>query len=429
MHRFHALYRLMKGDVRHLPLIVKSSIVSLAIYFFGWGFADPFFSLYLNRFASHYEMIGWFHTVLMVAAIIILFPLGDLLDRARRSQIVNGAKFGYFFVGLSYFLAGQFHSIPLLIVALLINGLLLPLVWAGTSSIIRAHSDDTDAGLASGIFLTAQQVAWAGGLALALLLIERVPIHYIFIPVMIFPLVSILFQRREAGSFEPLHHATVDIIKRDKLILRFLRECRTFSLELWCTYGLMFFSYTLYVIAFIYLPLYAASLGFSLIEIGALVLALNTPFLLSVFAAEVADHLERLGNVVIGFSVSCIAFALLAFFHQHDWQLFVFGFLIVAGYSIINPSLNAIVSLLSPKKYAGTATAATFIVAYVSAVIFSPLIGGVIDASGWYRFFSMAAIVCGLFVIIAAGIRLLFLRRNVLYRVNHPDSKHDPYII
>lgn len=430
LHRFSFLAGMFRRDITSLPKIITLTITSFALYNFGWGFADPFFSLFLAEFADSYALIGALTTIFVATSALMMVPVGDLLDRVRHSLLINGAKGVVVIVATLYFIAGYTGSTSLLIVGLVLNGFTYAPIWAGTSATLRQYSSPKDAATSIGLFLTTRQLAWAMGLGFGLWVVANFPIYYIFIPTMVMPLVSIAFGRgQKEEHHEPLGKALRDIVFTDKLVMRFFREMKHFNLEVWWAFGTFMFAYLPSMLATIYIPLYAESLGFSLVQIGLLVMVMNVPFILSIFSAEIADHSERIRNVVIGMIIAAVSMGALALWNDQMWHIFVAGFFLVAGYSIVAPSLSSIITVLTPKEYSGTSTALLELVLQMAVVIFGPMVGLSIDVLNWEATFLIIGL---LFVLVALSswyaIRV-FTRRNRLYHMNHPDSQHGPYVI
>lgn len=430
LHRFSALAGMFRSDITSLPKIITLTIASFALYNFGWGFADPFFSLFLAEFADSYALIGALSTVFVATSALMLVPVGDLLDRVRHSFLINGAKGVVVIVAVLYFTAGYTGSTPLLIVALVLNGFTYAPIWAGTSATLRQYSSSKDAATSIGLFLTTRQLAWTIGLGFGLWVVANFPIYYIFIPTMVMPLVSIAFGRgQKEDHHEPLGQALRDIIFTDKLVVRFFGEMRQFNIEMWWAFVTFLLAYVPWVVATIYIPLYAESLGFSLVQIGLLVMVMNVPFILSIISAEIADHSERIRNVVIGMLITAISMGALALWNDKMWHIFVAGFFLVAGYSIVAPSLSSIITVLTPKEQTGTSSALLELTLQMAVVIFGPIIGLSIDVFDWEITFLLFATVFVLVALMSAAAIVVFKKRNRLYHLNHPDSQHGPYVI
>jgi MFS family permease len=403
----------------------------MGVYNFGWGFADPFLSLYLKEFTDQYTVIGFLFSLMSVVMISMLFIVGPLLDRCRHQTLIDGAKVGYFFVGLLYFLAGEWSSLSLLVVAIILNGALVPLVWTGTLSTLEEYSNERDTTLAFGLYATTRQVLWGAGLAISLWVVWQFPLHYIFIPVMIFPLVSILVTRKiQEKNTQSFFSALRSVIVQDRILLRTIRELKLFGTELRWAFLLVPLCYVIYMLGMTYIPLYAQSNGYNHVETGFLILIMTIPFAFSFLTAEIADHSERFRNIVIGALVASVAlFGVAVWGGNASWYLFGWAFLLMAGFAMIEPSLSAIISMLAPKRESGTSSEVIDLMTFGSVTLFSPLMGFLADGFGWERAFLAGSVFCLLLAILTFAIRLHFKKENLLYRLHNPHEKHNPFVL
>lgn len=424
------MLQIIRGDVGHLPRVVLFTIAGIGVYNFGWGFADPYLSIYLQQFTSSYAGIGFFETLIKAASLLLLIPIGDLLDRVNHHYLLVGAKIGYFFVGALYFLAGHTGSMTFLIAALVLNGALIPLIWTTSSATIHDYATMHDAALVSGLYATVRHLTWAVGLAIALLIVADYPIHYIFIPVMIFPVLSIPFHLHQPEKHhEPLLSGLKDVIVQDKLIGRWWRDIHGMNSEAAFMYMLVFAMSIVPTFAVTFIPLYAESIGFSLAEIGLLVLAMSLPYLLSFLAAELADHYARLSIVGIGACIATGSFFALSLWRSEPWHIYVFGCTLVLGYAFTTPSINSIITVLTPKKYIGIGTALIFVMTYLSGMVLSPVLGELVDVYDWSITLQLLSVLLLIVTIGVVAIHRLYTRRNLHYHINHPQSKNEPYIL
>jgi len=431
MHRFSTFVNILRGDAKRLPRILVLTILSIGIYNFGWGFADPFFSLYVSQFTTQYTVIGFCSSLMSVLTIVLLFMVGPLLDRCRHQTLIDAAKVGYFFVGLFYFLAGQWHSLTMLLIAIILNGALIPMVWTSTLATLEKYTDEKDTTLTFGLYASVRQLMWGCGLAVSLLVVWKFPLHYIYIPVMIFPLLSILVTRhvKEEGV-QPFFAALKAVVVEDRVLVRMIRELRLFATELRWAFVLTLFTYIVYMIGMTYVPLYAMAQGYTHVQTGLLLLVMGSPFFVSFLTAEMADHSERFRNIIVGLIVSSIALGGLAQWGQGTgWHLFACGFLLMAGFAIIEPSLSAIVTMLTPKKESGTSSAVMGCMVFLSVVVFSPVMGFLIDGYGWQKTFIVCALFCFCLALLTSAIRRQFKKKNLLYRLHHPHDAHNPYVL
>lgn len=419
----------MRGDLNHIRRAAVLTIVSIAVYNFGWGFADPYFSIYLSGFGDNYALIGLFQTVLLVITVITLIPAGELLDRTSHRTLVNGAKWLYVFVGSGYIIAGITHSTPVLLMTLVLNGLLIPFVWTGTSATLRTFVTKKDATLLYGLFMAARQVAFALGLLFSLLIISRFPIYYIYFPVICFIVLSIPLFPKDKRPRERLLPALRDIVIRDKIFLQFFRTLRHFPRELWWMELLLVLVSVIEVVALVYLPLFALEQGFSLMHVGLLLVVMNIPYLLSFIPAEIADHTERLRLFIVGTLIAAAALVTLVLWHTAWWQLALGAILLTLGQSIAIPAASAVAAVVTPRRHGGVTSALLDSDTYIDYIIFAPLIGVLVDAVGWNKTLLLIAGLLLFVAILAGAIRVLFLRRNHLFHALHPKSHNKPYVV
>ncbi len=424
-HRTHQLWSILRGDIHHLPRIVLQTVAGVAVFNIGWGFADPFFSLYLSNFADNYQLVGWFGSLSTLAAVLILLPLGVLLERVSMARLSRIARFGYIVVAGLYFLAGALHYTPLLLVALVCNGLLIPLFWTTSETILHQAATGHNASLAMGLYFTARQVAWVSGLALGLWLIDALPLQYMFVPVMVFSALSLFVTSWWSASPiqkkpSPMKRLTISRQIRD--------DIAQFPALLWAVYGLSWASFSIMVMANVFLPLLAVSWGWSLLQVGLLVLVINTPYLLSFIAAELADHTERFAVALCGILLSATACLALASWHTHNLWVLALGASLVLGYTMVAPALNSLVAVLAPPSVMGTASAMMDIMLFGSSMVFGPVIGWLIDRYGWQTTFFTQASWLGLILLAILWIMLYARRRHGIKVLNHPSTRHQPMV-
>ncbi|OGY86882.1 MAG: hypothetical protein A2233_05535 [Candidatus Kerfeldbacteria bacterium RIFOXYA2_FULL_38_24] len=424
------MFKIVRSDIKSLPKPALLMIVAMSLYTFGWGFADPFFSLYLDTFASDYALVGLFQTILNVVAVVLLFPVGAILDRANHYPLLIGAKIGYVFVVLLYFCAGLFNSLPLLIIALILNGFLMPFVWAGTMATLQDYANQKNASLIFGLYTTSYNFLWIIGLAFSLVLVAHLPIYYIFLPIVIFLIASAwCHQGQQDKHAESLKTTLKDVVIKDKLFLRMLQEMKYFNIEMWLMYLFSFLMVTVSILTFTFLPLYATDKGFSIPQVGLLVLIITLPSIFSFVVVEIANRYERLRNIIFGALISAIAALMFFILKPTGIEIFLCGFLLSLGYAIALPSLNAVITVLTPKQYTGTGSALINIAWFASVMIFAPIIGFLLDRFGWHFTYAIMGVFYFLLTVMMMVIRFHFKKRNLLYHANHPHSSHHPYIL
>ena len=138
LNPFHCL----KKDHRSIPLGIKLIVLVIFLRALGWGFVDPFYSIYLNQFHENYTIIGLFASLLSFSALLATIPLIRLADKVKEAIIIGDGEVLYFFVIIAYVLAGIFQSIPLLILGLVFNGVAQTFISVGSETYIRKHDGE-----------------------------------------------------------------------------------------------------------------------------------------------------------------------------------------------------------------------------------------------------------------------------------------------
>ncbi len=428
-HKWSTLVSIMRGDLRHVHRAAFLTIASIAVYNLGWGFADPYFSIYLSGFGDNYGLIGLFQTILVVVTVFTLIPAGELLDRTSHRTLVNGAKWLYVLVGSGYIIAGATHSMSVLLGTLVLNGILIPFVWTGTSASLRTAATKKDATLIYGLFMAARQVAFAIGLLCSLLIIDRFPIYYIYFPVVCFIVLSIPLFPKDRRPRERLFPALRDIVIRDKIFLQFFKTLRRFPSELWWVELLLVLVSVTEVVALIFLPLFTLDQGFSLKQVGLLLVVMNIPYLLSFIPAEIADHTERLRMFIIGSLIAGMALVSLVVWHAQWWQIALSAAILTLGQGIAVPAASAVAAMVTPRRHAGVTSALLDSDTFIVYIIFAPLIGILVDRTGWNTTLLVVAVQLFFVAVLATVLRRMFLRRQHLFHALHPKSNNNPYIV
>ena len=59
----------LKKDYRSIPIGIKLIVLVIFLRTFGWGFVDPFWSIYLNQFQNNYTAVGLLTSVMSFSAL------------------------------------------------------------------------------------------------------------------------------------------------------------------------------------------------------------------------------------------------------------------------------------------------------------------------------------------------------------------------
>lgn len=429
MLRISGLAKIVRGDVHRIPRVVLFSITSISLYNFGLGFTEPFFSLYLSSFFDQLAIVGALNTLGTFAGILILLPLGALLDRVRHDKIMIIAKLGYVFAAVLFFVAGEVGAVSVLLVALILQGMLIPTVWTTASATLRDYSHKRDAAVMYGLFESATHLLWILGLGMALLIVWQFPLHYIFLPMMILPLLSIALNvHPDEHHHQSLRKGVQKVFTKDKVVKHFFRTASKWRSEVLMMLALVGVGALVPLIGITFVPLYAAEQGFSVDRVGVLVLIANLSFLLSFFSGEISDRAGYVNNIVVGFFVSAMALFSLAF-ATTSMGIFASTFLFTAGYALFFPAIQAVITSLISKKHTGIASAAVHMCMLLSVAVASPIIGVLIDVLTWKTSFFIWATVFLFTSVVSLLVAHLLKKRKMLYDKTHQNDQYSPYLL
>lgn len=418
--------------MRRMPPVLMNTIFAFGIYSFGWGFADPFFGQFLHTFSAHYGMLGLLISILNGVVLLMLIPVGVALESVSHRFLMNLGRFGYIVTASLYVCAGALHSLPLLVCALVLNGLFLPFVWTSAIASIESHTTRKNSSLAFGLHTSVRQLSWAVGLGCALILLPFFPLYAIFVPVIVCCIISLWYSHQIPSTESTTQQVRLlwSVFSHPRAIVRrFCADARTLSRELWVAYGIWFLSYGVHIFVIVFFPLYVISRGYSLSLAGMLVFILNLPFIVSILSSGLARKSERWSMVALGWLIMAVGFCGLTFIHAQLWMVALWGLAIMCGYACIEPAIGGIISALTQRKEVGTSSALLDIAQFGGAFLTVPLIGMAVDAWSWGAvFFGItvyAAIVCVVIIFIRRILRLADQR----FVAEHPHIRKHPYVL
>ncbi|HEC21096.1 MAG TPA: MFS transporter [Candidatus Peregrinibacteria bacterium] len=345
----HRVFKTVASDFRRIPNPIKRACFSAAIFTAGWGFADCFFAILLAEIGSGLALVGLLSSFYAFIALLLAIPVGELDGRANQKHILALGKIIYIFAGIFYFLAGYFKSIPLLVIALLANGIGNPLVYVTYNSYIRQRSSKHNSSRVFGLYAALTNLSWCGAMVLTSFLVIHfgVPLLFLFIP--LFAALSLLSDLKLPAC----HNKTVlqgisDVVHKDHVYKRVFKHIRKMSFELIFTFILQFFWGVLDFVAFIYIPILALRENYSLSQVALIMAFMYVPYFFSFFFAEIADKKERMNILAISFITAALFIAAL-FGLKHPHAIYFLCFSLAICLAIIRPTLSGIITNLAPR--------------------------------------------------------------------------------
>ena len=415
-------------DIRKLPKGVLLAVFAMAIYRIGWAAGDAYFSVYLESVLENYALVGVVSGIITLVAAFLTIPVGVLCDHVRKSRIIAFGFSLYPIAALAYFFAGVSHSVVPLIIAVVVHGLAVPFVWTASESYIRSRSTRKDASRAFGLFDSGRIIATLALLAFVLF-IDYIPVYFIFLPIIIFSLISThlaknLPNRRVRMSLEKLwrqmrkhHHFLKDVT----------RDIAHFNSEMHIAMTLTLFIKFVSALGALFIPLYAINHDLPLSKIGLLMALMSVPSILSFLFAELADRGEKIATIMSGIIVVGLSALGLFVWQDKTWAIFSFSLIMMIGLTMIRPAVYGIVTNLSVKRYAGLNTALQNIMQRIGHSVAAVAIGLIANWRGIEFNFILLTVICLILIVTLTLLRLRWKLKNKLYHLNHPKGHHEPY--
>ncbi len=370
-----AWFHLVK-DYKDIPLGVKLLVLVIFLRAFGWGFADPFFSLYLNQFTTDYALIGTLSSIVAITALLAIIPLMRITDKIRETVLIQDGEVLYFLVVVSYVLAGYFLNFPLLIFALALNGVAQTFVVVGVEAYIRKADGGGKSG-PFGFYVAMDYLGWILGMLIAAFAIVYYGLNsmFLFILPSIFLAFLILPRIHEEGlksliaGLRSYFHTRQDFVD-------LFRDFKALNPKTAFFLALAFFDGVIRMFAYIFIPLFAVSLNLDLKAIALLSVVMYLPYIFSYFFSELSDTFSKMKIIAFGLFIGSLSFVLLHFVVSQWWVLF-FAALISLSMAIIRPAYNGALTRLTPRSKLGEITGIYNFVDRIGRIV-GPILTGII---------------------------------------------------
>jgi MFS family permease len=352
---FKSAWNHLVKDYKDIPLGVKLLVWAIGLRAFGWGFADPFFSLYLNQFTQDYTLIGMFTSLVAFSALITIIPLLRLSDPMKEAIVVQDGQVLYILVVAGYIVSGLFLNIPLLICTLLLNGIAQTLIVVGTETYIRKHDGGGKSG-PFGFYVALDYLGWVLGMFVAAFTVHYYSLNWMFLFILpsIFAAFILLPRLQEHGiaslfeGFRKYFHTKQDF-------LDLLKDFKGINPKVAFFLILAFFDGVVRMFAYVFVPLFGLSLHLDLRSIALLTVVMNVPFILSYFFSEISDSFNKMKVAAAALFIGAFAFVALHFV-VGQWWLIGLSAMISFSLALLRPAYNGLISKFTPRGRSGEIT-------------------------------------------------------------------------
>lgn len=387
-------------DTKRIPIGVKLIVFVIFIRTFGWGFVDPYFSIFIDSFSDNYTIVGVFISLMSVVSLLVTIPLMRLADKVKNARIMEDGEIFYLFAIIFYMAAGIFKSVPLLIMAFILNGIAHPFVSIGAESYIRKHSSKSDDSRSFGYYTALNYFGWILGMFIASFLIPYYSFNTMFLFVLpsIIASLFILPKIRERG-FKSFFRGLKRYFHRVQDFRDIADDMKSINKKMYFYLFLAFFDGVITMFKFVFLPLFALSINLSLGQVALFMAVMYVPFIFSYFFSEVAGHARKKNVIATGLFIGATSYILLSFVVDQAWVV-VLATMTSLALAIIRPAYNGVITHLTPRRMLGEITGLNNLLIRLGHIV-GPIFSGLIaDAYGiQVAFFVIAMLAFGLGII------------------------------
>ena len=323
---------------------------------FGWGFVDPFYSLFLKTFTDNYTFLGVLGATHSFVSLLTIIPLVRLTDKVRDAKIMMDGEVMYLFAILFYMLAGFSQSLVLLFCAFVLNGIAYPLIIVGAETYIRRHSPEKYTARSFGYYTALLYFGWILAMLLSVFLVP----YYSFNTMFLFVIPSIVLsfyilpKIHERGfksifrGFRKYFHAKEDFTC-------IFSNLKTLNPRMYFFLLVSFFDGVIISFLYLFMPLFGSSLGLEFREIPFLLSVMYMPFIFSFFFSEAADRMKKMNVIATGLFIGSVSFILLSFIVAQLWVV-VLASMVSFSIAILRPAYNGMITRLTPRVMLGEMT-------------------------------------------------------------------------
>jgi len=264
-------FRKLSKDTKALPLGVKLIAFVLFLRTFGWGFVDPFFSIFVNGFTESYAGVGSLVSVMNLTSLIAMLPLLRLADKMKDSVIMRDAEVLYIFCIAFYVLAAFTQNLPLLVVALFLNGIALPFIVVGAETYIRKYASRESQTKSFAFYTALNYLGWTLGMLIGAFTIQYYGFKFMFFFVLPSAIAGLLMLkhirerglRSMIGGLKKYLHNGHDFSIIIKDIGQLNRKTFFFLV-------LSFFDGVIVMFTYVFIPLFALSIDLGLKDVNSI---------------------------------------------------------------------------------------------------------------------------------------------------------------
>jgi len=181
--------------LKNIPPEIKTITWYTSIFYFWRWFAEAFIPIFLFSFVGSYAETWILKSVYDIAFFISAPIVGYLADRISTRKIILIWLCFYPLISLNYFFAGVTSIAAFIVIARILNGVGYSLMWIGRETYIY-HYAKWKIAASVWFFDSLVNRSRIGSLLISMILIKRVPLHFLFLAIIPWSIFAFIIARR-----------------------------------------------------------------------------------------------------------------------------------------------------------------------------------------------------------------------------------------
>ncbi|EKD25381.1 MAG: hypothetical protein ACD_80C00077G0006 [uncultured bacterium (gcode 4)] len=341
-------------------------IVWLSVFVFilwrglGW---DTFFSIYVKSIVDNVFWISIISAILSFSKMFFSITVGEEDDHTNIRSVIILSKLVYVITGVLYFLAGLTGELWLLIAAVICNGFASASLITTYQTFIRKHTTSPTRGRAFWLYFSAGNLAYVVGALIASGLILFIKLHFLFLFISIFAIISLFIDERLPGLSKTKIR---ELFWKEKFLHKFFREVfsfrpikqvvvtlKTYSSRMYYALGFEILFNVLNYIGFIFIPIVSIANNLSLSQVAIIFAVMRLPYVIDIFIGDLSGKNSK--RKFLFFVLLFMSFLYLLIGYNESFRnVIIITFGISLWLSLMRPVISAYISDCTNPKEEGT---------------------------------------------------------------------------
>jgi len=358
------LFSLVKKKFFSIPITIRMIGFSLFIFILGrWLWADVFFSLYIKNIVDHIFRISIIGAILSLGKMFFSIPIGEIDDHANLKSVLFFSKWVYVIMGILYVLAWMFKSVPLLIIAVLLNGLATAALFTTYQTFIRKYTKAETRWKSFGLFFSSLNLAYIIWALISAYLITIMDLPHLFIFIPVFALLSLVTDNKLPSlnkakikaflKWDSFTHKFLREVFSFRPIIKVIKKLKTYFSRMYYALGFEFLFNILNYVGFIFIPIVSIANNLSLSQVAIVFVVMRVPYLIDFFTGNIADNTSKRKFLFIVLLFLSLLYILLGY---NEWfrNIMTITFGISLWLSLMRPVISGYISDCTRPEDEGT---------------------------------------------------------------------------